>query len=94
MSRERLSEDEINGRLSGLSGWQVVDGSLKKRLSFLNFRESLEFVNKVGEIAENFDHHPDMTFGWGYAEVAFTTHDSGGITAKDFELAGEVDKIN
>lgn len=93
MSRERLTDEDILKRLSELKGWTVEGKNLKIRLEFLNFRDALEFVNKVGEIAENYDHHPDITFGWGYAEVAFTTHDRGGITDKDFELAGEVDKI-
>lgn len=93
MSREKLSEEEILNKLNDLDGWQVEGSHLKKRLTFLNFQDSLEFVNKVGEVAENLDHHPDITFGWGYAEVLFTTHDRGGITDKDFELAKEVDKI-
>ena len=93
MSRERLSDETIQGRLPNLKGWAADGGSLRKRFEFLNFRDSLEFVNSVGEIAEKYDHHPDITFGWGYAELAFTTHDSGGITEKDFEMAAEVDKI-
>lgn len=93
MSRERLTEQDIQTRLPDLKGWVADGGSLKKRFEFLNFRDALEFVNKVGEIAEKFDHHPDITFGWGYAELAFTTHDSGGITDKDFEMAVEVAKI-
>lgn len=93
MSRERLADEVIQIRLSNLKGWDSDRGSLRKRFEFLNFRDSLEFVNKVGEIAEKYDHHPDITFGWGYAELAFTTHDSGGITEKDFEMGAEVDKI-
>lgn len=93
MSRERLSESEIGRRLASLDGWTAREGALVKRFEFLNFGSALAFVNKVGEIAENFDHHPDITFGWGYAEVLFTTHDSGGITANDFELAEKVAEI-
>lgn len=93
MTREKLSDQEIQSRLSGLNGWRAEGGSLRKSLSFLNFRDSLEFVNKVAAIAENLDHHPDITFGWGYADILFTTHDSGGITDKDFELAKEIDEI-
>jgi 4a-hydroxytetrahydrobiopterin dehydratase len=60
---------------------------LKRRFEFGNFAESLDFVNRIGVIAETENHHPDITFGWGYAEIAFTTHDRGGITDVDFALA-------
>ena len=61
--------------------------------NFKNFAESLAFVNKVGEIAESQDHHPDITFGWGYAEFQITTHDAGGLTRKDFALAKKIEAI-
>lgn len=93
MTREKLTDQEIQSHLSELDGWRAEGDAIKKRLSFLNFRDSLEFVNKVAAIAENLDHHPDITFGWGYADILFTTHDSGGITDKDFELAKEIDEI-
>ena len=93
MSRERLSESDVTARLETLSGWMRRNETIVRRYEFLNFSEALEFVNRVGEIAENFDHHPDITFGWGYAEILFTTHDAGGLTALDFDLAGKVDEI-
>ena len=93
MAREKLSAEEIVGRVSALDGWRTKDDSLVKRFEFLNFGAALEFVNKVGEIAENLDHHPDITFGWGYAEILFTTHDAGGLTALDFDSAAQVDQI-
>jgi 4a-hydroxytetrahydrobiopterin dehydratase len=64
---------------------------LTKRYEFANFAAALEFVNRVGEIAERHDHHPDITFGWGYVEIALTTHDRGGLTAFDFAVAKEID---
>lgn len=93
MERRKLSEDEVKTGLSGLSGWQSADNKLHKRFEFNNFAKALAFVNKVGEIAERHDHHPDITFGWGYAEVYTTTHDRGGITDFDFALAKEIDAI-
>jgi 4a-hydroxytetrahydrobiopterin dehydratase len=93
VERKILSAKEIREKLNELDGWTAEDNNLKKRFSFTNFAESLNFVNKAGEIAERLDHHPDITFGWGYAEFAMTTHDRGGITDFDFTLAKEIDAI-
>lgn len=92
MERKKLEPDEIEKRLASLEGWTAEDGKLKKRLEFKNFAESLKFVNWVGEIAEAADHHPDIRFGWGFAELEITTHDRGGITNFDFDLARKIDK--
>ena len=94
MSRRKLSEDEIRESLAGLDGWKADGGWLKKRFDFRNFAESLVFVNRVGEIAEKMDHHPDLKFGWGYAEIELTTHDRNGLTPLDFDLAGKIDLID
>ena len=66
---------------------------MKRRWKFDNFAGALAFVNKVGELAETADHHPDITFGWGYAEIELTTHDSGGVTDVDVALAAKIDKL-
>ena len=93
MERRLLSENEISTRLVELSGWTAKDNKLTRKFSFANFAESLGFVNKVGAIAEAADHHPDITFGWGHAEITTTTHDRGGITDVDFALAAKIDTI-
>lgn len=93
MERKKLLADEIETRLAELDGWTAEDDKLKKHFAFENFAESLEFVNKAGEIAERHDHHPDITFGWGYADFVITTHSEGGITGKDFALAKEIDGL-
>lgn len=93
MERRKLNPDEIIEKLAELAGWSESDGFLRKRYEFPNFAGSLEFVNRVGEIAERQDHHPDITFGWGYAEIALTTHDRGGITDFDFAVASEIESI-
>lgn len=90
MQRKILDAAAIEQALSGLEGWRADDGHLKRRFEFANFGESLAFVNEVGELAENADHHPDITFGWGYAEFAVTTHDRGGITDVDVALATQI----
>lgn len=93
MERRKLSAEEIEANLSGLDDWTATNEKLSKKFEFANFAESLDFVNKVGAIAERRDHHPDILFGWGYAEFFITTHDRGGITDFDFALALEIEKI-
>ena len=74
--------------------WEVVDGHhLKKRFRFGDFREALGFVNRVGELAEEQGHHPDVGFGWGWAEVSVFTHSVDGLTENDFILAAKVDGL-
>lgn len=93
MERRILRADELHAALRTLEGW-VVDGKfMKKRYSFGNFAESLAFVNRVGALAEAADHHPDVTFGWGYAEIALTTHDRGGVTDVDVRLARRINDL-
>lgn len=88
-----MTAEEASAQAAGTKGWRVDGDALLKRFEFANFAESLAFVNKVGAIAEAADHHPDITFGWGYAELRTTTHDRGGITDVDLALIGKIDQI-
>lgn len=93
MERKKLTAEEVKAALANVTGWDADNDRLKRRFSFSNFAESLAFVNKIGEAAEAMDHHPDIKMGWGYAEIEITTHDRGGITNRDFELAGKIDEL-
>ena len=93
MERRKLSPDEVAQQLEGLDGWLAESDVIMKRFEFPNFAASLDFVNKVGALAEAADHHPDVKFGWGYAEFAMTTHDRGGLTEFDFDLARKIDAL-
>ena len=93
MERKILEGDELSAAVGELAGWSAENNELRKRLDFANFAESLTFVNKVGELAEAADHHPDITFGWGYAELSLTTHDRGGVTDVDVALAKQIDEL-
>ena len=74
--------------------WEVIEEHhLKRRFRFKNFREALLFVNRVGELAEQQGHHPDVTFGWGYADVTVWTHKIDGLTESDFVFAAKVDAL-
>lgn len=89
-----MSGEEIKKFLGELQGWEV-EGShhLKKGYEFKNFREALSFVNRVGELAEEQGHHPDISFGWGRAEITIWTHKIDGLTESDFILAAKIDRL-
>ncbi len=77
-----------------IPGWELVDGHhLKRAFRFRNFREALDFVNRVGGLAEDQGHHPDFAFGWGWAEITIYTHRIDGLTENDFILAAKVDRL-
>ena len=89
-----LKGDEIRPLLGQLSGWDAVDDHhLRKEYRFKNFRETLDFVHRIGELAENQGHHPDICFGWGKAEITIWTHKIDGLTESDFVLAAKIDKL-
>lgn len=93
MERKKLTDAEIETALASLEEWEAENDNLKKHFEFETFADALRFVNKVGAIAEQSDHHPDILLGWGYAEFFITTHDAGGITQRDFALAKEIDEL-
>ena len=64
-----------------------------KEFKFKDFKNSQNFINKVGDISENENHHPDITFGWGYAKIKIFTHAINGLAESDFILASKIDKI-
>ena len=88
-----LKGDELTKLLAELDGWEVVDEHhLKKSFKFADFRVAQQFVNSVGELAEEQGHHPDICFGWGHAEITIWTHKIDGLTESDFILAAKIDK--
>jgi len=93
MERKKMTAEAAANMVAETDGWTVEGDVLRKRFEFANFAESLAFVNNVGEIAEASDHHPDITFGWGYAELRSTTHDRGGITEVDFAFIKKIDRL-
>jgi len=93
MERKLLDKADLTDAMAPLDGWTADGNVLKQRMKFDNFASALSYVNKVGALAEAADHHPDITFGWGYVEIALTTHDRGGITDVDIALAKQLDEI-
>jgi 4a-hydroxytetrahydrobiopterin dehydratase len=86
----RLNESEITRRLASLSGWERQGDEIRRTFVFPDFKASLAFVNRVGALAEAMDHHPDIDIRYSRVTLALTTHDAGGLTARDFELAEKV----
>jgi len=89
-----LQGDEIKKLAEQLKDWEVVEEHhLRKIFEFKDFREALAFVNRVGQLAEEQGHHPDISFGWGRAEITIWTHKIDGLTESDFILAAKIDKL-
>jgi len=94
MRASPLSSTEVDSRLRSLSGWELEKGEITRTFTFPNFVDSLDFVNRVGELAEAAGHHPDIDIRYNKVRLALVTHDAGGLTAKDFELAEKTNGIH
>jgi 4a-hydroxytetrahydrobiopterin dehydratase len=89
----KLSEAEIETRLGALSGWARQGDEIRKTFRLASFPTAVAFVTHVGFLAEAAGHHPDIDVRWRNVSLALTTHDAGGLTAKDFDLATQIDEI-
>ena len=89
--RERLTGEEIRKELASLQNWDVVDGKLHRNFKFENFIEAFAFMTKLAIVAERIDHHPEWTNVYSSVSVSLTTHDAGGISNLDIELARAAD---
>jgi 4a-hydroxytetrahydrobiopterin dehydratase len=88
-----LSPDAAKTRLAQLPGWQIESGELVRTFQFKDFGASLRFVNQVGDLAEKAGHHPDIDIRYNRVRLALVTHDAGGLTEKDFDLAAQAQKL-
>ncbi len=85
--REKLSDERIASFVAEHAGWTREDGALIKSFSFADYASGIAFVVRLGFAAEKRDHHPDLYVGWRKVKVQWSTHDAGGITALDLEMA-------
>lgn len=92
MSTKLLPAD-LDRALSGLPGWSLVEGreAIAKSFAFADFGEAFSFMTRVALAAEKMDHHPEWFNVWNRVEVTLSTHDAGGVTAKDVSLADFID---
>ncbi|HYE02055.1 MAG TPA: 4a-hydroxytetrahydrobiopterin dehydratase [Phycisphaerales bacterium] len=91
MPVDKLSEAQVESQLMSHPEWSEAGGALQRTYQFRNFAEAMAFVNKVAAAAERSNHHPDILVRYNKVTLTLSTHDAGGITLKDFELAGVVD---
>ena len=88
----RLDESGVTAALRQTPGWERAGSEIKRSYRFADFRAALAFVNRVGELAEGAGHHPDIDIRYNTVTLALSTHDAGGLTTKDFELARAIDR--
>jgi 4a-hydroxytetrahydrobiopterin dehydratase len=94
MRVSKLSVEELAAGLPSVPDWTIdLGGMLRRTFVFSGFLDAVGFVNQVAEAAERADHHPDIDIRWNKVILALTTHDSGGLTEKDFALAQEADGL-
>jgi 4a-hydroxytetrahydrobiopterin dehydratase len=89
----KLSEQEVASHLGALPEWQIEKGELTRTFTFKDFLAALAFVNRVGERAEAVGHHPDIDIRYNKVRLGLVTHDAGGLTTKDFDLAAIVNRL-
>ena len=82
-----LSDAEASERLARLPGWTREGDMIRRTFTFGDFKEAMAFVNRVADLAEEMNHHPDIDIRYSKVSLALTTHDAGGLTALDFDLA-------
>jgi 4a-hydroxytetrahydrobiopterin dehydratase len=87
----RLSDEEARKRLSSLKGWAIDGDRLRKQYTLDTFPAAIAFVGRVAELAEAADHHPDILIEYRKVTLTLTTHDEGGLSARDFSLAARID---
>ena len=87
----KLSAEQIAEKLKALPGWEYKDNAIAKMFKFKEYLHGIEFVQKVAEIAEANDHHPDITINYTRVTFACSTHSEGGVTDKDFKLAENIE---
>lgn len=87
---KKLTDDAITSGLTALSGWSRDGETIVRQFEFADFVAALGFITQVGVLAERANHHPELTNVYNRVRVALSTHDAGGITQKDFDLAREI----
>jgi 4a-hydroxytetrahydrobiopterin dehydratase len=90
---ELLTDDQLTEALSHLKDWRQSEATLVRTVEMASFPQAIQVVNRVAEIAENDDHHPDIDIRWRTLTFHLSTHSAGGLTAKDVSLATEIDSV-
>ena len=88
----KLSPEQVTTNLKSLAGWERKSEAIAKQYTFKEFMGGIRFINRIAEIAEQMDHHPDITVNYRRVTFTLSTHDQGGITEKDFRLAEAIER--
>ena len=88
----KLSPGQITEKLKALPEWELKGDAIAKQYTFKEFMGGIRFINRIAEIAEQMDHHPDITVNYKRITFSLSTHDQGGITEKDFKLADAIER--
>ncbi len=86
----RLADEDIRQALTHLKGWEQRDNALTRAFQFPSFADAMTFVNRIAQVAEQANHHPDITINYNRVTLALTSHDSGGVTERDIKLAARI----
>ncbi|MGD9486454.1 MAG: 4a-hydroxytetrahydrobiopterin dehydratase [Calditrichaceae bacterium] len=91
---EKFSDSEITHRLKELNNWYLDTEAIRKDWQFKDFIEAMTFINRIAELSEHHNHHPEIFNVYNKVSLRFSTHDAGGITVKDVKIAADIDKIS
>ncbi len=88
-----LHEDTVRTALEDLDGWELAGDRIRRELSFPGFREAIDFIVRVADLADAADHHPELHNVYANVTIELTSHDAGGITQRDIALARAIDDV-
>jgi 4a-hydroxytetrahydrobiopterin dehydratase len=88
-----LDTDTIRERLADLDGWELDDDHITRGWTFADFRSAIGFINRVADLADQADHHPDLHNSYTSVRISLTTHSEGGVTERDLDLAARIDEV-
>ncbi len=89
----KMTESDVHSALKRAPDWSETGESIQRTFRFNTFAQSMEFVKRVAQVAEKADHHPDILIRYNKVTLTLSTHDAGGLTGKDFDLAGTIDGL-
>lgn len=93
LAYRKLDESEIKEALASVPDWSIEDGKLTKQFKFETYKDGVVFASAVGFVADKLNHHPDIALGYAKVGISVNTHDVGGISPYDFELARRIDSL-